>query len=166
MKILTLDIATIITGFAYFKNNNLEKSGILIKRNENIDKRVMEMTLDIESLIKKFMPDVIVVEAPFFGIGRKGAAIKASKIHGVVEFLAYKYDIKYVPFTSTQWRKLIGIKNINTRNLTDKERKENRERLKKESITIAKRLNPFLKDDNEADAICLGIAYNLTEEKQ
>ncbi len=148
---VSLDTSSTISGYAYWENGVLTKSGILYHNNEKDTViRVEDMTIDIISLLKDYRPDIVVVEQPPFCNSPK-TCVMLAEIVGCAKGYAIASGADYVEYAVSEWRKLVADKDekIPTKRDIAKEWdiQKVREIFKKE-----------VEDDNEADAILIGLA--------
>lgn len=139
-----------------FENAKYKKSGVInLDTNEcrkkykgNSDKRIEDMCLNIIDLLKKYKPDIIVIEK--LNVGRNMVAVRAlSKVIGVVYCYSILNNCFYFEIQPSQWRSQLGMQSS----------KRKREEYKQLSINYVKeKFNKEVSDD-EADSICAGIGY-------
>lgn len=162
--LLSLDTSSTKTGWAIFKNGIYKESGVLdwshVKETED---RLLLMYIDIIQHIDKYEPDILVIEKDVVGSGKKQ---NMSTINTLVKLIggvwAYciqlnidtpmnfqtgEFNIFYIEYTPSEWRKLVGIT------------AHKRDECKAASIKIIKDTYNIDVDDNEADAINIGQAY-------
>ncbi len=148
---LSLDTSSTISGFAYWENGVLVKSGVLDhSREKDTIIRVEDMSIDLISQLKALKPDIVSIERPPY-CNSPDTLIMLSEIVGCVKGWAINNGVDYVEYPVNKWRKLIA---------GDKEtipRKRNE--AKEWDINKVKLLfNISSIDDNEADAILIGLA--------
>lgn len=162
--LLSLDTSSTKTGWAIFKNGIYKESGVLdwshVKETED---RLLLMYIDIIQHIDKYEPDILVIEKDIVGSGKRQ---NMSTINTLVKLIggvwAYciqlnidtpmnfqtgEFNIFYIEYTPSEWRKLVGIT------------AHKRDECKAASIKIIKDTYNIDVDDNEADAINIGQAY-------
>lgn len=149
-KLISLDTSSSETGYAIFINAEYQSSGVLqsdkkLKNQPKMD----DMCRRIIRLLKAEEPDIVVIERMSVGRNVRTARI-LSEIIGVVYGWCLSHDgTYYEEMTPTQWRSCLGFQS-----------KLNREELKVASIQCANdKLGLEIASDNEADAICIGLAY-------
>ena len=164
VTLLSLDTSSTKTGWAVFKNGTYQESGVLdwshIKETDN---RLQLMYIKIIQYIEKYQPDILVIEKDVVGSGRR---LNMSTINTLIKLIggiwAYcvqlnmgttmnnsenDFRIFYVEYSPSEWRSLIGLKG------------RKREEYKEASIKKIKDEYNIDVDDNEADAINIGLAY-------
>lgn len=150
-RMVSLDTSSTITGYAYWENGILTKSGILYHENEkNPIIRVEDMTMDIINLLKSCKPDIVAIEQPPFCNSPK-TCVMLAEIVGCAKGYAIAAGADFVEYTVNEWRKLVaGAEKI----------PRNRNEAKKWDIDKVMNMYPSinLEDDNEADAILIGVA--------
>lgn len=107
------------------------------------------MCLSIIELLKKYNPNIIVIEK--LNVGRNMVATRClSKIIGAVYcYSILNKDVFYYEIQPSQWRSQIGIQSS----------KRKREEYKQLSIQFVKDNFNINVTDDEADAICVGVGY-------
>lgn len=150
ITLLSLDTSTTSTGWAIFKDGVYQESGVIndFKKEKNGYKRlelmVKELLLDIEQL----KPDIIVIEKDVV-FGNMKVIDMLMKIIGAVYGFCLKNEITYYEFAPSEWRKYVKLQVFGRK----------RTEFKQASIKYVKdNFNKEVNDD-EADAICVGIAY-------
>lgn len=147
MIILSIDSGIEKTGYAIFKNKNYVNSALIkTSKNENTEIRLLKIYLDLKKIIKKYSPDKIIIEQLFFFKNQK-TAIKVSQSQGVVLLLAAQNKITVEFLTPLQIKQ-----SITGYGQADKKAVQKMIRLTT-GIDI--------KQDDEADAVACGLAYNL-----
>ncbi len=106
------------------------------------------MCLSIINLLKKYQPDIIVIEK--LNVGRNMVAVRAlSKVIGATYCYSILNDCFYFEIQPSQWRSQLGMQSS----------KRKRDEYKELSIKYVKDiLNKDVSDD-EADSICAGFGY-------
>ena len=153
---LSLDTSSSKTGWACFEDAKYKSSGVInFDTNEfkkkykgNSDKRVEDMCLAIFDLLKKYKPDIIVIEK--LNVGRNMVAVRhLCKVIGVVYCYSILNDCYYHEIQASQWRSQIGIQGKNRK----------RDEYKQLAIEYVKNILGIDVTDDEADSICAGIGY-------
>ena len=153
IRVLSLDTSSNISGWAFFINGKLKKSGIIdLSKIKNTDKRTKEMCLSLRSLIVKYSPTHIVIEQLPSTRNVKTTRL-LSRIIGCVYFMAIIENINYIELSCLSWRSAVEIKN------------KNRKLVKLESIKRVLNKHKLKVDDNEADAINIGDAYFILKKE-
>lgn len=157
MVILGIDSSTSSTGWGVIDtkfNDNL----ILIdygaikpnKKLETID-RIIYISRELRRILQDFKPELIVIEE--MNVTRNMKTIRAlSGLLTEIEVMLRNRQALYVKMTPSEWRKKVGIKC-----------KNDREMLKKASVDyVFEKYNENVSDD-EADAICIAEAGSKVE---
>ena len=189
MKILTLDVSSHI-GWAFFRRKesllNLQDYGtISVERPKDLPypEWMLEWTHqifdEVEDLIETFKPDVLVIEETSKGSKNHLSQKMLEWIHYQLATLIVEKGVDCKYFMTGEWRVLVGAKMTKAEKDQNKKIKtanqkgvrvvkENGKRIgkvtkKHVNVRIANEkfgLKLLMKHNNEADAICLGIAYD------
>ncbi len=145
-----LDTSSTISGYAVFDAGILVRSGIIDKNYEKDSLiRKEEMILAINRLLTKEKPDIVVIELTVVPRNANSQRI-LSEILGTVWGWALCNSAEYVEYRPTEWRKLVKD--------ADETPPRDRDELKIWSLDKAISLGYKPDDDNESDAILLGVA--------
>lgn len=146
-KVLSLDTASKVTGWALFVNGKYKCSGTIdLHKDKNPITRVSKMCLNIVDLIKEHNPtDVAIEEMPSTRNAKTTRML--SKIIGAVYYHCLINNIPYEEVSCTKWRGTLGID------------KRKRDEAKLESVKRVKAVYGKDIKDDEADAINIGEAY-------
>ncbi len=153
MIIAGIDASTTCTGISYFKNGKLIDHEIIdLKKNKNAELRIKEMFIGITTSISKHKPDVIYYEDNYQKINPKTTK-QLTLVMGATWGYCVQNNIAIEPILPSEWRDTIGINKP----------KADRKVYKQRAMDYVK--NNFGLDvgDDEADAICIGVAANLLE---
>ena len=152
MKTLSLDLSTKSSGWAVFKDKDLQDSGCFVDGSANVLKRIIYMTSRIEELICTNDIDEVIIEEVLPEDVRHNQKVYKSLMYlqASVVLMLFKHNLNANFFTSSEWRKKCGIH-------TGAGIK--RDTLKAADINFVK--EHYNKDVNDdiADAICIGYAY-------
>lgn len=161
-------MATKKTGWAFFNDKKLINYGIIQadKKQKDFRKRIVEIFVTIESLIKANKPDIIVVEeVPIYN--EAGAYLLV--MQGYMVCVANKMKKPLSFYRPTEWRKKLGLIGNNGREALKKNQ------IKGKTVAWANRefgLNlkfyekdtkEHISDDDIADAIGLAMAHYVGE---
>ena len=150
ITLLSLDTSTTSTGWAIFQDGVYQDSGVIndFKKEKNGYKRLELMTKELLDSIGQLNPDVIVIEKDVV-FGNMKVIDMLMKIIGAVYGFCLFNGITYYEFAPSEWRKYVKLQAFGRK----------RDEFKKASIKYIKdNLNMEVNDD-EADAICIGLAY-------
>ena len=148
--LLSLDTSTTSTGWAIFKDGEYQESGVIddFKKVKNGHERLKLMTKELLDSIGQLKPDIIVIEKDVV-FGNMKVIDMLMKIIGAVYGFCLFNGITYYEFAPSEWRKYVKLQAFGRK----------RDEFKKASIKYIKdNLNMDVNDD-EADAICIGLAY-------
>lgn len=151
IKMVSLDTSSKKTGYGYFENGKLIESGVLDHEKEkDVIIRVEDMCIDIIEHLKRFQPDIVVIEQPPY-CNSPATLIMLSEIVGCAKGWAITHYAEFVEYKVNEWRKLVAGKeeNIPTKREAAKE-------WDKEKFTEIFKRKPV--NDDEADAVLIGIA--------
>lgn len=161
MRVLALDQASIITGYAIFEDGDLAGFGKLTanKSSDPAD-RFEEMCRQIHLLFLKSKADIIIFEDVSLRTSIK-TLITLSRLQGAIMDIAYSYGTGFKIYAPTQWRKVLGF---------NQGKAVRREVLKEQAIDYVSRCYGITVNDDVAEAICIGLAYlrdcNIIQELQ
>lgn len=150
VTLLSLDTSTTSTGWAVFQNGIYQDSGVIdeFKKEKNGYKRLGLMVKKLLMYIEQLNPDIIVIEKDVV-FGNMKVIDMLMKIIGAVYGFCLKNEITYYEFAPSEWRKYVKLQAFGRK----------RTEFKQASIKYVKdNFNKEVNDD-EADAICVGIAY-------
>jgi len=154
---VSLDTSTTRTGWAVFVNGCFSESGVINHEKEkNPLIRQENMIIDIKrGVLDKYYPEIVVIERPPF-INSPKILIDLTEIVGTVRGWAID-KAEYVEYGVTEWRKLVA---------DDGEKIPTKRGLAKDwdMMKFKKYTGKNAIDDNEADAVLIGLArLNETE---
>lgn len=163
MKILALDLSTKSSGWALFHNNELKAHGCITSSSTDLIKRIHVMTEGIAEILNNNIVDKIVVEEVRpeggYGVGNTKTHRALMWLQAATAFLIHdsypSIEIDYIYPSS--WRAALNIKNG---------RGIKRETLKEADIAFVKDKYGILVNDDEADAICIGLAQFSKEDTE
>ena len=164
MAILALDLSTKSSGYACFKDGELTIHGCITSASTDLIKRIHIMTDNIENIlnnnsdITKLIVEEVRPEGGY-GVGNQKTHKALMYLQAAIEFLIHDkfptITIEYIYPSS--WRATLGIKNG---------RGIKRTTLKEEDIAFVKNKYNILVNDDEADAICIGLAQFLKTDNE
>lgn len=168
--ILSLDMSTTCTGWAVFKDENLEDYGKIIpNKDKEWQLRLQETAAEIKSIIIKYQPYKIIAEdVPLKRSGGMKILVMLGAIQGALLGICGAYDIEYDLVSVSTWRRKVGLYDGTA---------EGKERsvLKQHSIELANKLfnlslvykTPTSKfnDDDISDAILVGYSTFLKDKR-
>ncbi len=156
MAILALDLSTKSSGWACFDNGELTTHGCITSASTDLIKRIHIMTNGINDILQnninitKLVIEEVRPEGGY-GVGNQKTHKALMYLQAAIEFLIHdnypQIEIEYIYPSS--WRATLGIKNG---------RGIKRTTLKEADITFVKNKYNIDVNDDEADAICIGLA--------
>lgn len=146
-KILALDQASHITGYAIFNDTNLVTYGHINQNEQDIGKRLKGLRKRIVELIDQYE----INEVAFEDIQLQGNVANnittfktLAEVFGVVQELCAELELKYTIVHSQTWKSTLHIGG------------KTRAEQKKQSQLYAQTMYDILPTPDEADAICIG----------
>ena len=160
MNILSLDLSTRSSGWAYFENGELKQHGCITSASTDLIKRIYKMRDEIAAILDQYSVDKVIVEEVRpeggYGVGNTQTHRALMWLQAATAFLLHdnypQIQIKYIYPSS--WRAKLGIKNG---------RGIKRTSLKEADIAFVKDKYNIEVNDDEADAICIGLAEYIKE---
>lgn len=153
MRLLALDTSTKHTGYAFFVNGKLERSGVIDSDIPDSKQRLNYMILRIYDLLNKAKPERVAFEDVKI-LNNQHTLVMLSEILGAVIGYCNAHLIQYEYYSPAEWRSRNGIQVYRAK----------RDELKRLSIEQVKEKYNIDATDDEADAILIGAAY-LKENK-
>lgn len=153
MRLLALDTSTKHTGYAFFVNGKLERSGVIDSDIPDSKQRLNYMILRIYDLLNKAKPERVAFEDVKI-LNNQHTLVILSEILGAVIGYCNAHLIQYEYYSPAEWRSRNGIQVYRAK----------RDELKRLSIEQVKEKYNIDATDDEADAILIGTAY-LKENK-
>lgn len=149
MIILAIDSGIEKTGYAIFKDSKYITSG-LIKTSKltKKQKRLEDIYLKTQAIIKKYRPKIIILEQLFFFKNQK-TAIGVSQTQGALLLLAAQHNINIEFLTPLQIKQII----------TGYGQADKKSVQKMVNLILKLPHGKVLKQDDEADAVACGLAY-------
>lgn len=148
--LLSLDTSTKATGWAVFVNGNYKESGVIdeFKTVKNGADRLSLMVTTLLLFIEQLRPDIIVIEKDVV-FGNMHVIDMLMKIIGSVYGYCKEHKIYYYEYAPSEWRKHVKLQLFGRK----------RDEFKEASIKYIKDNLGLEVTDDEADAICVGLAY-------
>jgi len=149
MRMIALDQASAITGYAVFEDGEYLQSGVIdLHKNHDAEMRVKQMMLLVSCLIRSKHADVLVMEDAFQHSNVQTFKM-LTRLQGAIMFYCYDNEIPFRILTPNTWRSSLGF---------EQGSKVKRWKLKQQAIDyIEEKCGKKLSDD-EADAACIGFA--------
>lgn len=106
-KMVSFDTSSTDSGYAYFENSKLTDYGsINLKKEKDSLIRQEDMIIALSGIVKKYKPDICVIESPPL-INSPRTLIILTEIIGAVRGMVID-SAEYVEYTPPVWRKLIS----------------------------------------------------------
>lgn len=148
-RILSLDQASVKSGFAVFDGSDLLKWGLLAaNKDDESGKRIIEMADKIEELVAKYNPDEVIFE----GIQKQQSVqvvIVLARLQGCIIDICRKYHISYSIYQPTTWRS----------NLQFQQGSAKRSELKRQAVEYVKNAYGLSIGEDVCEAICIGLSH-------
>lgn len=146
MIILSIDSGIEKTGYAIFRNKKYVTSALIkTSKNKSTEIRLEEIYSQLKAIFNKYKPELLVVEQLFFFRNQK-TFIRVAQAQGVALLLAAQNKIKVEFLTPLQIKQTVT-------GYGKADKKSIQKMLKLE-------LQIDIVQDDEADAIACGLAYN------
>lgn len=158
MKILALDLSTKSTGWAVYDKGQLADYGCITASSTDLIKRIQKIVSELIQVLNKYTVAKVIVEEvrPEEKIQNLQTHRALMWLQGAVAMVLHEVDknIKMEYLYPSEWRKLCGIKTgAGVRRETVKER----------DIKFVNKTFGISVNDDIADAIGIGYAYNQKE---
>lgn len=142
-RILGIDGATKITGYAIVENKKLLTSGIKEEKNECPIHRIAKMKQWLRSMIEVYEIDYVVIEDVYVSVNKQ-TAILLAKLLGVLENTAYEQlGNKPLVVSASSWKSYCGVKG------------KNRFAQKEAAQNFVKKNFGLVASQDRVDAICI-----------
>ena len=148
MRLLALDTSTKHTGYAYFVDGKLKRSGVIDSDIQDSKQRLNYMILMIYKLLDYVKADMIVFEDVKI-INNQHTLVMLQEILGAVIGYCNAHLTQYKYYAPSEWRGRNGIQAYHAK----------RDELKRLSVEQVKEKYNLDATDDEADAILIGTAY-------
>ena len=156
MKLLALDQASRITGFAVFEDENLITYGKIVTEDVDVGTRLMKIRNSIQKLIEDYEIDEVIMEDIQLqnNVQNNVQTFKTlAEVFGVIYELLTEMNIKNSAVLASSWKSTLGIKGR-----TRPEQKKNAQ----EYVINTYNKKPT---QDECDAICIGC-HRIKNTKQ
>ena len=149
MKVVSFDQATSISGYAVIEDGEYKKSGTVTScKKEGIEERFISMTKDLCKIIAEEDADCVVIEDVQQQVNKQTFKHLA-RLQGAILGYCGVNDIPCLVYPATTWRRRLGF---------SQGQGVKRQGLKSQAIEYVKdNCRKNVKND-EADAICIGLA--------
>ena len=147
-KLLALDQSSRINGWAIFEDNKLISYGKFSLEDEEIEKRLIQLSKFICRVVKEKKIDEIALEDIQMqtSVGNNVKTFKVlAQVQGVVLFTAEMLGIPHTVVSAAAWKSTLGIKG------------KNRPEQKKNAQLYVEEHYHIKPTQDECDAICIGV---------
>jgi len=152
MKILGLDISTACTGYAVKEDGYIRVGHIKTPYKLKSFSALLYQAENIKKLIEEEKPDIMVIEDTYLKENFKTVKLM-NMLRGYVYVYSVFKGIEVHPnYNTVHARRILGLKGINKRGLTRKQRKE-------KVMQFLASLGYKVEQDDEADALILVLAF-------
>lgn len=155
-KLLALDQASRISGWAVFYDNELKAYGKIVTEQENVGERLVQIREEVQKLIEKYDIDEVVMEDIQLqsSVGNNVQTFKVlAEVFGVIYETLTELNIKNSAVLASSWKSTLGIKGRNRQ-----EQKKNAQNYVIDKYNIKP-------TQDEADAIAIGT-HHLVKKQQ
>lgn len=158
MKVVSLDQSTRCSGYAYFEDGKYIESGVIdmSKSKFETDKRSYEMAKELWKIIQKYKPEHLILEN-VQQQSNPSTVIILARLAGMIIGYAEAHNIHTHILLPSQWRKILGY---------SQGAKVKRQELKQQSINYVKENLGLDLPEDEAEAVCIGIAAHKVFEDE
>ena len=154
MRIVSFDQSSVLTGYAVFNGTGLTRWGVLdYSKNKDTQARIKDMCVEIDTIITKVKPDLVIFEDVNLRNSVK-TLIMLAQIQGCIMQSCHLKNIPFVKYAPATWRRIVGIQQSN---------KTERENLKEQAIAFVRNSYGIKVGDDCSEAICEGLAHLKNE---
>ena len=150
MRLLALDQSTRCSGYCFLENGQYVESGVVDMSKSKLEtpERSFEMAKALWKIIKKYKPDVLVLEETQQQSNVQ-VVITLARLQGMIIGYAEAHGVKTKIIRPTEWRAALGYR---------QGKGVKREELKQQSLDYVKNKYGFVRSEDENEAIALGNA--------
>lgn len=149
MRILALDQASRVSGYAIFENQELIETGTFTLISDDVGERLVQLREEVTKFIKENQIDTVLFEDIQLQSGMAGVTTYKvlAEVFGVIQELVTELGIEYHIVHSQTWKSALNIKG-----------KARAEQKKNAQVYVNNTYNIKVSQD-AADAICIGASY-------
>lgn len=152
-SLLAVDQSSRISGWACFDGTDLMKwDAIILPQSVPADQRIIEMTHQLEVVIQRYHPKMIVFEDVQRQANEK-TVITLARLQGLMIGLCDRYRAPYDMYLPSVWRKQLGFRQ--GKGVTRQECKE-------QAIEFVRNAYGLKVGEDICEAICIGLAHLKT----
>lgn len=150
MKVIVCDQSTRCSGWAYFCDGEYVTSGLvdMSKSKLDTDARSFEMAKALWKIMKKYKPEVLIIEQVQNQSNTK-TVITLARLAGMLIGYAEAHGVKTYTIEPAKWRSALSYR---------QGPKVKRAELKQQSLDYAKEHFGLEVSEDEAEAVCIGAA--------
>lgn len=108
MIIMGLDLSTSCSGYGVFEDNNLIAYGAIKPKGDDWRDRIMDETMQLAELLRKYKPDKLYVEDVPKKPGNN-TLLKLGAVHGMILSLCAGFKLNPIFLLPNEWRRKIGL---------------------------------------------------------
>ena len=154
LRIAVFDQSSNKTGYAVFSGTGLTRWGVInLSKEKDVSSRIKDMCLEINTIIDKVKPDIVIFEDVNLRTSPK-TLIMLAQIQGCIMMSCFLSGIKFAKYAPATWRRIIGITQNN---------KTKRANLKEQAMAFVRAGYGINVGDDCAEAICIGLAHLKNE---
>lgn len=103
-----LDLSTSCSGYGVFKDNKLIAYGAIKPKGDDWRDRIMDETMQLAGLLKKYSPDKLYIEDVPKKPGNN-TLLKLGAVHGMILSLCAGFKLNPTFLLPNEWRRKIGL---------------------------------------------------------
>lgn len=161
LRVLALDAATHITGFALYDDNKLIHYGTYTSHKDDITERINDLKKWLIEALHKWQPDFVGVEhiqlqvrGPYNSVQQVEVYRKLANAQGVIFDTLFEEKMDCGLVYPTEWRAFCGVSG------------KKRDEQKKQAQAKVKSWYGLNCSEDEADAICIGKFFALNQRRE
>ena len=147
---LALDQSTRVTGWAAFDGTDLLRWDVIVlPQSVPAEQRIVEMMHQIEVVIQRYRPKMIVLEDVQKQASER-TVILLARLQGLIISLCDRYQIPYTMYFPTRWRKQLGF---------SQGAGVSRDACKQQALDFIRNAYGLKVGEDICEAICIGLAH-------
>ena len=148
--LVSFDQATKCTAWAAFDGTDLLKwDAIILPQSVSADQRIIEMTHQIEVILQRYRPKIVVIE-DVQKQASEHTVILLARLQGLIIGLCDRLKIPCKLMLPTVWRKHLGLR---------QGKSVTRQECKEQAIEFVRKSYGLNVGEDICEAICIGLAY-------
>lgn len=160
MIIVGLDLSTSLSGYSVFEDSTLIAYGDIKPKGDDWRDRIMDETMQLAELFRKYKPDKIYIEDVPLKPGQN-TLLKLGAVHGMILSLCAGFKLNPTFLLPNEWRRKIGLYDGTRNGLKREVLKEKAVRMANDIFNLELKwhgVNSKKSQDDVAEAIL--IAYS------